>query len=102
MLRCILLTRPTENRLCDSSRIKDLLNPAEDNLPIREHPTRGIYVDGLTKAVAHSSDEIMEVVTLGDSVRATASTNMNDCSSRSHSVFGAPAAPVRSLRWGAA
>ena len=64
--------------------IKDLLNPAQNNLPVREHPTRGIYVDGLTEVSAQSSEEVMDVINLGDSARAVASTQMNAVSSRSH------------------
>ena len=67
--------------------IKDLLNPAQTNMAVREHPTRGIYVDGLTEVQASSSEEVMDVINLGDSARAVASTNMNAVSSRSHSVF---------------
>ena len=64
--------------------IKDLLNPSADNLPVREHPTRGIYVDGLTEVNAQTSDEVMDIINLGDSARAVASTMMNAVSSRSH------------------
>lgn len=67
--------------------IKDLLNPAQTNMAVREHPARGIYVDGLTEVQASSSEEVMDVINLGDSARAVASTNMNAVSSRSHSVF---------------
>jgi kinesin family protein 5 len=67
--------------------IKDLLNPVNDNLPVREHPSRGIYVDGLTEAAVATADDIADVLSLGDSARAVASTNMNAVSSRSHSVF---------------
>jgi kinesin family protein 5 len=67
--------------------IKDLLNPEQTNMHVREHPTRGIYVDGLTEVQAGNSEEVMDVINLGDSARAVASTNMNAVSSRSHSVF---------------
>eukprot|EP01052_Picozoa_sp_SAG31_P042439 SAG31_NODE_6736_length_1905_cov_1.909745_1_plen_303_part_10 len=67
--------------------IKDLLDSTKDNLQVREHPTRGIYVDGLTAAAVSNADEIFDVLNMGDSARAVASTNMNAVSSRSHSVF---------------
>jgi kinesin family protein 5 len=67
--------------------IGDLLNPAKQNLPVREHPSKGVYVDGLTQTYVASYADIMDVLTLGDSARAVASTNMNAVSSRSHSVF---------------
>ena len=74
--------------------IKDLLNPSQTNMAVREHPSRGIYVDGLTEVQVASSDEIMDVINLGDSARAVASTNMNAVSSRSHSVFVVTVAQV--------
>ena len=67
--------------------IKDLLDPSKVNLPIREHPSRGIYVDGLTQVSVQSATEIMDVLNIGDAARAVAATNMNATSSRSHSVF---------------
>ena len=67
--------------------IKDLLDGTKDNLQVREHPTQGIYVDGLTKATVSTAEEIYDVLNMGDSARAVASTNMNATSSRSHSVF---------------
>lgn len=68
-------------------RIRDLLNPASDNLPIHEDKTRGIYVKGLTEEYVSSADEVYEVMRQGAAVRAVASTNMNQESSRSHSIF---------------
>ena len=74
--------------------IKDLLNPSQTNMAVREHPSRGIYVDGLTEVQVASAHEIMDVINLGDSARAVASTNMNAVSSRSHSVFVVTVAQV--------
>lgn len=68
-------------------RIKDLLNPQNDNLPIHEDKTRGVYVKGLTEEYVSSTEEVYEVMRKGSGVRAVASTNMNEESSRSHSIF---------------
>lgn len=68
-------------------RIRDLLKPANDNLPIHEEKARGVYVKGLTEEYVSSSDEVYEVMRQGARVRAVASTNMNQESSRSHSIF---------------
>lgn len=68
-------------------RIKDLLNPQSDNLPIHEDKARGVYVKGLTEEYVASAEEVYEVMRQGGSVRAVASTNMNQESSRSHSIF---------------
>lgn len=68
-------------------RIRDLLNPPNDNLPIHEDKARGVYVKGLTEEYVSSSEEVYEVMRQGSRVRAVASTNMNQESSRSHSIF---------------
>uniref|UniRef100_A0A060T922 Kinesin-like protein n=1 Tax=Blastobotrys adeninivorans TaxID=409370 RepID=A0A060T922_BLAAD len=68
-------------------RIKDLLNPQNANLSIHQDKTRGVYVKGLTEEYVASSQEVYQVMRQGARVRATASTNMNQESSRSHSIF---------------
>lgn len=68
-------------------RIKDLLNTRNDNLPIHEDKARGVYVKGLTEEYVSSAEEVYEVMRQGGSSRAVASTNMNQESSRSHSIF---------------
>lgn len=68
-------------------RIRDLLNPACDNLPVHEEKTRGVYVKGLLEIYVSSVQEVYEVMRRGDAARAVAATNMNQESSRSHSIF---------------
>jgi len=68
-------------------KIRDLLNPAQDNMMVREHPQKGIWVDGATEASVVSPDEVFTIMAEGAKSRATAATNMNDRSSRSHSLF---------------
>jgi len=68
-------------------KIRDLLNPSQDNMVVREHPQKGIWVDGATEACVVSPEEVYEVMAQGGANRATAATNMNDRSSRSHSLF---------------
>lgn len=68
-------------------RIKDLLNPRNDNLPIHEDKTRGVYVKGLTEEYVSSAQEVYDVMRKGSGARAVAATNMNQESSRSHSIF---------------
>ncbi|RMD44444.1 hypothetical protein DV735_g693, partial [Chaetothyriales sp. CBS 134920] len=67
-------------------RIRDLLNPANDNLPIHEG-AKGPYVKGLREIYVSSVDEVYTAMHLGQRARVTASTNMNVESSRSHSIF---------------
>lgn len=67
-------------------RIRDLMAPANDNLPIHEGP-RGPFVKGLREIFVSSVDEVYQALHIGQRSRATASTNMNSESSRSHSIF---------------
>lgn len=68
-------------------RIRDLLQPQNDNLPIHEEKQRGVYVQGLLEIYVSSVDEVYNVMRRGGLARATAATNMNQESSRSHSIF---------------
>ena len=68
-------------------RIKDLLDPRFDNLPVHEEKNRGVYVKGLLEIYVSSVEEVYTVMRRGDMARATAATNMNQESSRSHSIF---------------
>ena len=68
-------------------KIRDLLMPQNDNLPIHEEKSRGVYVKGLLEIYVASVQEVYEVMRRGGAARATAATNMNQESSRSHSIF---------------
>ena len=68
-------------------QIRDLLKPANSNLPIHEEKGKGVYVKGLTELYVQSADEVYEIMRVGGEARKVASTNMNQESSRSHSIF---------------
>ena len=68
-------------------RIRDLLVPQNDNLPVHEEKSRGVYVKGLLEIYVSSVQEVYEVMRRGGAARATSATNMNQESSRSHSIF---------------
>lgn len=68
-------------------RIRDLLQPQNDNLPVHEEKNRGVYVKGLLEIYVSSVQEVYEVMRRGGNARAVAATNMNQESSRSHSIF---------------
>lgn len=68
-------------------RIRDLLAPQNDNLPVHEEKNRGVYVKGLLEIYVSSVQEVFEVMRRGSNARAVAATNMNQESSRSHSIF---------------
>jgi len=67
--------------------LKDLLNPSEKPLKIRESPDNGIYVEGLCELVVRDSADVQRLIDQGNTVRRVAATNMNEQSSRSHSCF---------------
>jgi len=67
--------------------ISDLLKPDKTNLQIREDKKRGVFVEGLSEWAVRSPSDIYTLLQRGATSRATASTKMNDVSSRSHAVF---------------
>ena len=67
-------------------RIRDLLNPNNVNLPIHDS-AKGPYVKDLTQIYVDEVDQVYKAMELGSMARVTASTNMNQESSRSHSIF---------------
>ncbi|KAG5495231.1 hypothetical protein JKF63_02286 [Porcisia hertigi] len=60
---------------------------AETTLRVREHPTLGVYVEGLAEIPATSEQQVLRLMARGNQRRHTASTRMNDTSSRSHAIF---------------
>ena len=68
-------------------KIRDLLAPQNDNLPVHEEKSRGVYVKGLLEIYVSSVQEVYEVMRRGGLARVVAATNMNEMSSRSHSIF---------------
>ena len=67
--------------------ISDLLKPERTNLHIREDKRRGVFVEGLSEWVVRTPKEVYGLMQRGAMTRATASTKMNEISSRSHAVF---------------
>jgi hypothetical protein len=73
-----------------NEHVRDLFQPRTDPphyLKIRESPTEGPYVKDLTEIQVKNYSDILRYMRMGDSSRTTASTKMNDTSSRSHAVF---------------
>lgn len=71
-----------------SEKVRDLLSPSNGSyLRVREHPITGPYVEDLTKLVTADYHDIQQLIVEGNLRRTTASTNMNETSSRSHAVF---------------
>eukprot|EP00112_Aurelia_sp_Birch-Aquarium-sp1_P000611 Seg1058.2 transcript_id=Seg1058.2/GoldUCD/mRNA.D3Y31 product="Kinesin-like protein KIF16B" protein_id=Seg1058.2/GoldUCD/D3Y31 len=75
-----------------NERVRDLLRVSPNkgdvyNLKVREHPKEGPYVQDLTKHIVTKYCDIEKLMDIGNENRTTASTNMNDTSSRSHAIF---------------
>jgi kinesin family protein 16B len=73
-----------------NERVRDLLRNSKSDasgLRVREHPVTGPYVQDLSKHLVVDYPEMLALMRKGTEVRTTASTNMNDTSSRSHSIF---------------
>ncbi|KAF2720387.1 kinesin-domain-containing protein [Polychaeton citri CBS 116435] len=73
-----------------NEHVKDLLTPKSKDcgyLKIRESKLDGVYVQNLTDEQVKNYEDIERLMMVGDANRTTASTKMNDTSSRSHAVF---------------
>jgi len=68
-------------------KIRDLLDITKTNLSVHEDKNRIPYVKGVTERFVSSPEEVFESVEEANSNRHVAVTNMNEHSSRSHSVF---------------
>ncbi|KAJ1281005.1 hypothetical protein BS78_04G275400 [Paspalum vaginatum] len=71
----------------DTSSVAKASAPARIPIQIRETATGGITLAGVTEAEVKSKEEMASYLIRGSSSRATASTNMNRQSSRSHAIF---------------
>jgi len=68
-------------------KIRDLLDITKTNLSVHEDKNRVPYVKGVTERFVSSPEEVFESFDEANSNRHVAVTNMNEHSSRSHSVF---------------
>uniref|UniRef100_A0A7N6AV79 Kinesin-like protein n=1 Tax=Anabas testudineus TaxID=64144 RepID=A0A7N6AV79_ANATE len=68
-------------------KIRDLLDVTKTNLSVHEDKNRVPFVKGCTERFVSSPDEVMDVIDEGKANRHVAVTNMNEHSSRSHSIF---------------
>ena len=68
-------------------KIRDLFDISKVNLNIREDSIKGIYVEGATERYVGGANDVLSLLEFGSANRAQAATNMNEHSSRSHSIF---------------
>ncbi|KAH0791225.1 Kinesin-like protein KIF18A [Histomonas meleagridis] len=72
-----------------NEQIRDLLKPSDDpskELKIVEDPKKGISVTGLSFCYPESTEEVLELIQIGNNRRTQAQTESNPVSSRSHAV----------------
>ena len=70
-----------------NEKVKDLLNPVNANLAIRQDKKRGIYLQDVKEEYIGNDSEVYSIMETGNSNRSIAETKMNAESSRSHSMF---------------
>ncbi|KAK3601966.1 hypothetical protein CHS0354_020727 [Potamilus streckersoni] len=71
-----------------NEEIRDLLGKdIKAKMELKEHPEKGVYVNGLSMHPVHNVHECERIMTKGWNNRSTGATLMNTDSSRSHSIF---------------
>eukprot|EP00047_Mylnosiga_fluctuans_P022630 m.123590 g.123590 ORF g.123590 m.123590 type:complete len:755 (-) comp9331_c1_seq1:130-2394(-) len=74
-----------------NERVRDLLVPLQQSPPgglkVRQNPKAGFFVEGLKHVAVSSYGDIEHWMAQGTVMRTTASTKMNETSSRSHMVI---------------
>mmetsp|Transcript_47620 Transcript_47620/g.113372 ORF Transcript_47620/g.113372 Transcript_47620/m.113372 type:complete len:664 (+) Transcript_47620:49-2040(+) len=70
-----------------NEQIRDLLNPNLNNLRVVGDQVRGTSVEGASNNYITTEMELLQMMQDGDANRKTGTTNMNQASSRSHSIF---------------
>lgn len=68
--------------------LQDLLDPANDNIPIVEDPKTGdVSVPGATLVEIRDQHSFVELLRIGEAHRIAANTKLNTESSRSHAIL---------------
>ncbi|GET87142.1 kinesin K39, putative [Leishmania tarentolae] len=79
-----------------NERVSDLLGKRKKGakgggeevyVDVREHPSRGVFLEGQRLVEVGSLDDVVGLLEVGNAVRHTAATKMNDRSSRSHAII---------------
>ncbi len=70
-----------------NEKVYDLLQPKDQDLPIREGQAKNIFIPDLEQVEIHSVEEFQKTYATGCRNRTTAATKLNAKSSRSHSIL---------------
>ena len=68
-------------------KIRDLLNPSQSDLKVREERGKGVFIVDVTETYVADEGEVYQLMKLGNENRSIGATDMNAQSSRSHSCF---------------
>lgn len=67
--------------------LSDLLQPGSNSITIREDKKTGLRVEGLAEYSVNNVHDVWGLLQLGATSRTTATTKLNELSSRSHAIF---------------
>ena len=85
-----------------NERVRDLFTPLSTQpragLRIRDSPKTGAYVEGLKLIPVLASEQISRLLQFGTRNRTVAATNMNETSSRAHTIFAITLTQTRTNR----
>ena len=70
-----------------NEQIRDLLEPNNKGLNVREDSEEGVVVSNISKHKPQNVDQVFDMLAQGNLQRACSPTAMNDVSSRSHAVL---------------
>ena len=71
-----------------NENIRDLLsNNSDEYLDLREDPTKGIVISGITELNVTSCNDILKILKRGNKNRTQEATGANETSSRSHAIL---------------
>ena len=70
-----------------NEQVKDLLNTEPSNIKIQHDPKQGTILSGVKEQVVLSPQQVISLLKAGEAQRHVGATDMNDKSSRAHTLF---------------
>lgn len=71
----------------ENEKMSDLLNPHTNPMTIRQHPTKGIFVDGLSELVVKNAEEISQYYEQGSKARRMGASDAQLHKPKAHAIF---------------